>query len=915
MLARRLPPATEAMRRSCDSEKEAALDPTGKSFPQEPSGDIAVRSDSSLPAATIGAEKMASLSDPTMEGAPDRQEERSDAQAAPAAFGRYRVQSVLGAGGFGTVYLCQDTQLDRPVAVKVLGGGPGTSQPRTEQFLQEARRIAQLNHPGIVAVHDVGMDNGRLFIVSDYLEGPDLARWLQTNRPSWPEAARIAAALADALAHAHARLIVHRDVKPANIILTPDRGPVLVDFGLGLDEAGAGGAELGSISGTPAYMAPEQVAGAAHRIDGRTDIYSLGVVLYEMLSGRVPFRATEIRELLRQVRDDEPQPPRQLRRDIPPELERVCLKSLAKRIQDRYTTASDFALELRGVLSGSERQIRSQSQAASAVVEPFGSTQASGSIAASRSSRTANSSNFRAREAERRQVTVLVCGCGMFESEGYLENLDAEGQARVLRAFQQACEQAVRQFDGTVVQCSEKGLLACFGYPVAYEDAAHCAVRAGLVILESLKALGERLRREQKLELDPWVGIHTGAAVVEAGEDSVSLVGEARNVALRLEDFAEPGQIVCSAATHRLIRVQFNCTSLGRRKIKGVAQPVELFCINAVDESRSRVEEAGPAGLSPLTGRDHEINLLKDRWEQAQEGMGQVVLLVGEPGLGKSRVVYTLKEHVLGRMVEGEVDAPVIEWRCSPHYQNSGLYPAIDFYERALDFGREEPPSARFDRLLRRLEQYELDRPETVPLWAALLSLPTTERFPALSLPPARQREETFRALLEWLHTLRRPAAGPVHRRGSALGGRIDPGVPGAVHRRVPERLYLDPAHFPPRVQDAVARRRSSDQASAEPTHPAPGRRADAEEDRGLAAGSGGRASLRPRRRRAAVRRRVHEDGAGVGGSGPGRAGRRRDQGRAQARDPRHAPGSGHGPPGPHGGRTRRGPARRDSRS
>ena len=356
-------------------------------------------------------------------------------------------------------------------------------------------------------------------------------------------------------------------------------------------------------------------------------------------------------------------------------------------------------------------------------------------------------------------MTVLVCGCGLFESEDYLEDLDAEGQAGVMRAFQQACEQAVRQCDGTVVQCSEEGLLACFGYPVAYEDAAHRAVRTGLVILEDLNALGERLRREQRLELNPWVGIHTGPAVVEAGEESVSLVGEARNVAIRLEDFAEPGQIVCSAATHRLIQAQFDCTSLGHRKIKGVAQPVELFRVEGVGEARSPVEEAGPAGLTPLTGRDHEINLLKDRWEQAQEGMGQVVLLVGEPGLGKSRVVYTLKEHVLGQMVEGEVDAPVIEWRCSPHYQNSGLYPAIDFYERALAFGREEPPSARFDRLVRRLEQYELDRPETVPLWAALLSLPTTERFPPPSLPPARQREETFRAMLEWLHTraARRP--------------------------------------------------------------------------------------------------------------------------------------------------------------
>src|SRR5262249_15702685 len=142
------------------------------------------------------------------------------------------------------------------------------------------------------------------------------------------------------------------------------------------------------------------------------------------------------------------------------------------------------------------------------------------------------------------------------------------------------------------------------------------------------------------------------------------------------------------------------------------------------------------------------------------EGMGQIVLLIGEPGLGKSRLVYTMKHHVLGQTVEGEVDATVIEWRCSPHFQNTGLYPAIDFYERALGFDRERPPEERFNRLLHRLEQHGLARPETVPLWASLLSLPTPGRFPALSLSPVRQREETFRAMLEWLHT--RAARKPV---------------------------------------------------------------------------------------------------------------------------------------------------------
>ena len=218
----------------------------------------------------------------------------SDAGAAsPSVFGRYEVRRTLGAGGFGAVYLGHDVQLDRAVAIKVLHSTSARPPGEGDPFLEEARKLARLRHPGIVTVHDVGVHEGRLYLVSDYLDGPDLGRWLRENRVDWPEATRIAAAVADALAHAHARLIVHRDVKPANILLTADRAPVLVDFGLALDDAQAGGREKGIISGTLWYLSPEQATGTAHRIDGRTDVYSLGVVLYEMLTGRVPFRATE----------------------------------------------------------------------------------------------------------------------------------------------------------------------------------------------------------------------------------------------------------------------------------------------------------------------------------------------------------------------------------------------------------------------------------------------------------------------------------------------------------------------------------------------------------------------------------------------------------------------------------------------
>jgi class 3 adenylate cyclase/predicted ATPase len=745
------------MGRGRKAREETALHPQREDSPgTPPAAPNAMQSALDQQKTVIGPLEPASESQPSTDDSPVQHTEPAPPSvdwAPPTSFGRYRVCKALGAGGFGTVYLGHDTQLNRPVAIKVLHSGPDVPQRTSEHFLEEARRVARLRHPGIVAVHDVGEQDGLVYIVSDFLDGPSLDEWLKNNRPNWREAIRMVAALADAIGHAHANLTVHRDVKPANIILTADGTPVLVDFGLGLDESAPAGLELGVIAGTPAYMSPEQVSGTAHRIDGRTDIYSLGVVLYEMLCGRLPFRASDSRELMRQVRDDEPQPPRQLIRELPPELEKVCLKALAKRMQDRHTSASDFAEDLRRVLQTAADTGQSTSTGM-ALVDTAQRYSPALQPAFSRAGASAlSSSERRVREAERRQVTVLVCGCELLTSEEFLEGVEAEEQAQVLRALHQTSEHDASLFDGTVVQANEEGVVICFGYPLAYEDAARRAAQVGLNILADIEPVGNAFLLRHKMQLRPWVAIHTGPAVVQTEQGAISLVGEARNVAVRLGEQAEPGQVLCSEATRGLIKGFFECEPLGSRKIKGVSRAVGLFLIRGVDRARSPIEAAGPIGLTPLIGRDQEFSLLKDRWEQAQEGMGQVVLLIGEPGLGKSRLVDTLKQYVQEQTGDNEEDAPVIEWRCSPHRQNTGLYPAVDFYERALAFGREESPQARFDRMLSRLEQYDLARPEVVPLWASLLSLPIPDRFPPISLTPARQREETFRVMLEWLHT------------------------------------------------------------------------------------------------------------------------------------------------------------------
>ncbi len=673
------------------------------------------------------------------------------AKGAPTAFGRYVVLKTLGSGAFGTVYLGHDKELDRPVAIKA----HRTERSSSADFLQEARRVAKLRHAGIVVVHDVGVQDDQVYIVSDYVQGITLRERLKQQAFSWQEAVRVVAALADAIAHAHAQRIVHRDIKPANIILSADLKPILVDFGLGLDESEMHGQQRGMIAGTPAYMSPEQSAGQGHRIDGRTDIYALGVVLYEMLTGHAPFRSANTEEQMRQVREDEPQPPRQMVPHIPKALERICLKALAKRVNDRHTTAGDLAEELNRLVAG----VRPADADEASVAIPNTQTVTFTAPAppASDLTKTRHSSEstvHKARDAERRQLTLLTCSCDLFESAAFSEDLDYEEQHDILRSYQQLCDTVVKQHGGAVLQMTEQAILVCFGYPTAYEDAAARAVRTGLAILQAVVALREQLQRAKNIGFAVSVTVHTGMAVASdapegPGREAFSVVGEARNVGARLDTVARPDAVVISQTTHRLVQGFFVCESLGAATIKGAPKPLEFFQVLGENQTRSRIDIAEPTSLSPLVGRDREVGLLQDRWEQAVEGMGQVVLLIGEAGLGKSRLVHVIKEYVAGQAAGPE--RPVIEWRCTPHHQNSCLYSVIDFFERHLGFERDEPGPAKFAKLLGHLQQLAMADDEIVPLFAALFSLPVEAPFEASTLPQARQKEKTLQALLAWL--------------------------------------------------------------------------------------------------------------------------------------------------------------------
>jgi class 3 adenylate cyclase/tetratricopeptide (TPR) repeat protein len=362
---------------------------------------------------------------------------------------------------------------------------------------------------------------------------------------------------------------------------------------------------------------------------------------------------------------------------------------------------------------------------------------------------------IRTPEAERRQLTVIFCD--LVGSTALSTRLDPEDLREVIRAYQLAAGEVVQRFGGHLAQYLGDGLLIYFGYPRAQEDAAYRGVRTSLEIVEAIRRL--RIRMELGEErLAVRLAVHTGPVVVgEMGEGSRHgelALGQTPNIAARLQELAEPESVLISAATARLVQGRFALEEIGACVLEGVEGSIVSSRVLGLTEERGVASREDDRDTPFLVGRVEEIGLLRRRWEQCKDGLGQIVLVSGEAGIGKSKLV-----HAVRRYAEHQAD-PGITFRCSAHHQNSPLHPISECLGRILGFSREDTSESKLVKLERMLESYRFANDETVCLLADLLAIPIPEdRYPALTLSSRQQRQRTHDALAAWLieETRRRP--------------------------------------------------------------------------------------------------------------------------------------------------------------
>ncbi len=619
----------------------------------------------------------------------------------------YRIGECLGAGGMGVVYRAWDEVLARDVALKFLPPHLSSEAAAKQRFVREAQAAAALEHPNICTIYEIGeSDDGQIFIAMPFYRGETLKERIARDALTVDESLDLAIQAARGLGNAHEHGIVHRDIKPGNLVIAPAGVLKIVDFGIAkLASASATGSDV--MRGTVAYMSPEQARGA--QLDGRTDIWSLGVVLYEMLVRERPFRGDHDQVVLRAIMHSEPPPVSQARPAVGRALDGVLARALAKQVEHRFQSAAELAVALEHVRSvGPDR---AESIGASSGVSPDG---------------------------ERRQATIVVSTVS-----GYGELVDALSPARldgVMGEIRTAAAEVVRRHDGALHPAGEEELVLLFGIPTTHEDDCIRAVRAALELHRRVRLMSEALERDVGRTLRLHTGVDVGHVVARpaTGGAGYLIAGDAARVSAQLSAHALAGEVWITPECRRLVAPFFETMAREPVVIRERDEPLVPLVVIQESGLQTRLEAAERASLTAFTGRDHELAVLRRCLDAAIGGTGQVVSVVGEAGIGKSRLLFEFRHEIDGRNVQ------LLRGRCQSYGSSTAYLPFIEALRGMLRLDDIDDPTGHLDEVLAAIRELGSELEEFIPLYLRLLSIPS-EDYPV----PGHLRGEQFRHAMQ----------------------------------------------------------------------------------------------------------------------------------------------------------------------